>query len=150
MPAVMPAAPHSSKAEPAPVIVWFRDDLRVSDHPALAEAARSDRPVVCLYVLDEESEGLRPLGGAARWWLAGSLRALARALDERGARLVLRRGPAVRTVAALADETGAGAVYWNRRAGPGAAIDDAVEAELGRRGIERAHLSGHAPARAAA
>jgi len=60
-------------APSAPVLVWFRDDLRVADHPALAEAVHSKRPVIALYVLDETS-GLRPLGGAARWWLAGSIR----------------------------------------------------------------------------
>jgi len=60
---------------PAPILVWFRDDLRVSDHPALAAAATSGRPVVVLYVLDDDSPGLRPLGAASRWWLAGSLRA---------------------------------------------------------------------------
>ena len=61
-----------------PCIVWFRDDLRLSDHPALHAAASSGRPVICLYVLDEpgRTSGARPLGGAARWWLAQSLRAL--------------------------------------------------------------------------
>ena len=58
------------------VIVWFRDDLRLSDHPALHAAAKTGAPVIALYVLDETSAGLRPLGGAARWWLAQSLRAL--------------------------------------------------------------------------
>jgi len=65
-----------------PIIVWFRDDLRLSDHPALHEAAVSGAPVIGPYVLDEQSRALkppaaRPLGGAARWWLAQSLRALA-------------------------------------------------------------------------
>ena len=48
-----------------PSIVWFRDDLRVADHPALHAAAERDAPLVCVYVLDEESAGIRPLGGAA-------------------------------------------------------------------------------------
>ena len=57
----------------APSIVWFRDDLRVADHPALTAAVERGAPVVCVYVLDEESPGIRPLGGAAKWWLHGSL-----------------------------------------------------------------------------
>ncbi len=67
-------------ASPAPCIVWFRDDLRLSDHPALHAAADRGAPVICLYVLDETAARCprRPLGGAARWWLAQSLRALAR------------------------------------------------------------------------
>jgi deoxyribodipyrimidine photo-lyase len=49
-----------------PVIVWFRDDLRLSDNPALNAAAELGRPIVCVFVHDEKTEGLRPLGGAAR------------------------------------------------------------------------------------
>ncbi len=51
-----------------PVVVWFRDDLRLSDNPALQAAAQSGCPILCIFVHDEKSEGLRPLGAAARWW----------------------------------------------------------------------------------
>jgi len=85
---------------PAPTIVWFRDDLRLSDHPALSAAAKTGAPLVCLYVLDEHSAGLRPFGGASRWWLAQSLRALDETLRKHGQRLVLRRGAAARIVPA--------------------------------------------------
>lgn len=120
----------------APVIVWFRDDLRLADHPALASAATTGTPLLCLYVLEEGEPGLRPLGGAARWWLAGSLRALDAGLERLGQRLVLRRGAAAAVVPAVAAEIGAQAVYWNRRHTPaGAAIDARVEAELAGRGI---------------
>ena len=78
-----------------PCIVWFRDDLRLSDHAALSAAVESGAPVIALYVLDEERrDGPRPLGGASRWWLAQSLRALGKALHEKGCQLVLRRGRA--------------------------------------------------------
>src|ERR1700744_4558747 len=105
-----------------PHIVWFRDDLRLSDQPALPSAAKPaaehDAPVICLYVLDEESPALRlpqarPLGGAARWWLAQSLRSLQQSFHAIGASLVLRRGPAARVIRDLAVETGAEAVFWN-------------------------------------
>ena len=66
-----------------PSIVWFRDDLRVADNPAL-RAAVDDGAAVALYVLDEESPGIRPHGGAARWWLHHSLTALREELDELG------------------------------------------------------------------
>ena len=49
---------------PRPTIVWFRDDLRLSDHGALHAAAKAGGPVICLYVFDDEASG-RPLGGAA-------------------------------------------------------------------------------------
>lgn len=119
-----------------PVIVWFRDDLRLADHPALAAAGKTARPLVCLYILDEESPGARPLGGAARWWLAQSLRALDRALQSHGQRLVLRRGQAAEALLQVADECGASTVYWNRRYDrPGTAADEQVIAQLQRRGI---------------
>ncbi len=129
-------SPASSTVSDAPAIVWFRDDLRVADNPALAAAAGSGRPVIALFVLDEESAGLRPRGGASRWWLAGSLRALDRSLRERGLPLTLRRGPAAHVLARLAAATGAAAVYWNRRYEPsGAAVDQAVAADLSACGV---------------
>ena len=57
----------------SPSLVWLRDDLRLADNPALRAAIDRDEPLVMLYVLDEESPGIRPLGGAARWWLHHSL-----------------------------------------------------------------------------
>ena len=88
-------------------IVWYRDDLRISDHPALHAAAKTHAPIVCIYVLDDRAPGVRSLGGATRWWLAQSLRALQESLRERGASLVLRQGSAPKVIAALAREIGA-------------------------------------------
>lgn len=115
----------------APVIVWFRDDLRLADNPALAAAARAGGPVLPLYILDEETPGLRPLGGAARWRLRQSLKSLSDDLSSRGLRLVLRRGAAGAVLAALRARTDARAVYWSRRYdAAGVACDTAVKAGL--------------------
>ena len=57
-------------------LVWYRDDLRISDHPALSAAVKSHAKIAFIYVLDDKAPGVRPPGGAARWWLAQSLRAL--------------------------------------------------------------------------
>ena len=70
--------------------------------------------VICLYVFDEESRALRRLGGAARWWLAQSLRALAANLAKAGGQLVLRKGAAAKVVAEVAREAGAGACSGTR------------------------------------
>ncbi|WP_198378284.1 deoxyribodipyrimidine photo-lyase, partial [Neoroseomonas rubea] len=70
-----------------PAILWFRQDLRLADNPALL--ALEGRPVLPVYVLED---GPRAPGGAARWWLHHSLAALARALADRGAPLLLLRG----------------------------------------------------------
>lgn len=101
-------------ASAAPCIVWFRDDLRLSDHPALHAAVGTGSAVVCLYILDETLPfPARPLGAAARWWLARSLRSLKQSLDAIGARIALRRGPAAQIITDLAQETGAKTVFWN-------------------------------------
>lgn len=119
---------------PQPVIVWFRDDLRVSDHPALHAAAKTGSPVICLYVLDDTAG--RPSGAAARWWLAQSLRALGAEIAARGGSLVLRKGPAAKVVAELARESGACAVHWNEIAqAPHQAVERQLEAALARLGI---------------
>ena len=110
-----------------PSVVWFRDDLRLDDNPALLAAIERGGPVVALYVLDEESPGTRPHGGAAKWWLHESLASLSRGLADTGAPLILRRGPAEHVLPALVAETGAGAVFWNRRYG---AAERAVDARL--------------------
>jgi deoxyribodipyrimidine photo-lyase len=118
-----------------PAIVWLRRDLRLADNPALAEAAQGDRPVIPLFILDE-TRGVRPLGGAQRWWLDKSLRALAADLEARGSRLILRRGVAAEVIDALLAETGAGAVFWNRLYDPDTlARDAALKAELKARGL---------------
>ncbi|MCS5495730.1 DNA photolyase family protein [Cnuibacter physcomitrellae] len=118
-------------------VVWFRDDLRVHDNPALHEAVERGGPIVCLYVLDEESPRIRPLGGASRWWLHHSLEALASSLAELGLSLTLRRGPAEEVVSEVVDETSASAVFWNRRYGePEREVDAALKSALRERGIE--------------
>ena len=95
----------------APVLMWFRRDLRLADNPALAWASESGRPVIPFFLLDDEE---RRRGGASRWWLHGSLDALGGSLARIGSRLVLRRGPAGEAVSALAEETGAADIVWNR------------------------------------
>ncbi|TLM75917.1 deoxyribodipyrimidine photo-lyase [Pseudarthrobacter sp. NamB4] len=109
-------------------LVWLRDDLRLDDNPALAEAAALGLPLTVVYILDEESEGIRPLGGATRWWLHHSLAALGASLEARGSRLLLRRGPADVVIAELAAETDAGHLFWNRRYGlPERTVDAAIK-----------------------
>ena len=80
-------------------IVWFRNDLRLADNPALIAALAAGRPVIPVYVLDEETDGVRPPGAASRWWLHHSLQSLDTFLRVPGSRLVLRRGPAERVIA---------------------------------------------------
>lgn len=117
-------------------IVWFRQDLRLADNPALAAACEAGGKVVPLYILDDDTAGSWQPGGAGRWWLHHSLQALGRDLKKRGAALCLRRGEAAAILPDLAAETGATAVYWNRCYEPFAiARDKKLKAELKERGL---------------
>jgi len=119
-----------------PTIVWLRDDLRIADNPALSAAAGRGAPVVVLFLLDELSSGIRPLGAASRWWLHHSLEALAAAVEQLGATFVLRRGAAVPELTRLAADLGAGAVFWNRRyGGPQRTVDTALKSSLRATGL---------------
>ena len=110
--------------DPAPVILWFRRDLRLADNPALNHAAETGRPVIALFILDEAGDG-RPWGAASLWWLDKSLRALAAGLKERGAHLFLRRGDSEAELRRLIDQTGADTVFMNRLIEPDAWARDA-------------------------
>lgn len=121
---------------PAPIIVWFRQDLRLEDNPALSAAAATGAPVLPVFILDEVTPGVFAPGAAARWWLHHSLAALADRLARRGAPLVLRRGPVPAALMALVADSGARAVYWNRACEPCMRTQDrCVGAALAARGI---------------
>jgi deoxyribodipyrimidine photo-lyase len=98
----------------APVIVWFRNDLRVTDHSALRAAAATGAPVLPVYILDDEAPGDWRMGAASRWWLHHSLEAHAARLAALGAPLILRRGTVARELVRLVKETGAGVVTCSR------------------------------------
>ncbi len=94
----------------APVLLWLRRDLRLTDQAALLAACAAG-PVIPLYVLDDETPRHRRMGGASRWWLHHSLVSLDAALQARGSRLVLRRGKCEQVLAELAQECGAVSVH---------------------------------------
>src|SRR5262249_7306394 len=113
-----PAQPHSAMSGTA--VVWFRQDLRLRNNPALHAALSSGDAVIPLYIWSPAEEGDWPPGAASRWWLHHSLQALDSALRERGSRLILASGPASSVLLRVAAEIGASAVYWNRRYEPAA------------------------------
>ncbi|MCB1520239.1 MAG: deoxyribodipyrimidine photo-lyase [Hyphomicrobiaceae bacterium] len=127
----------------APVVLWFRNDLRLADHRALKAAVASGRPIVPVFVLDDISAGPWAAGGAARWWLHHSLEALAASIEERGGRLVFRRGEAAQVLASLAEDVGATACYFSRRYEPWAIRQEkAVKDRAEKGGIEVRRFAG--------
>ncbi|MBT8079156.1 MAG: DNA photolyase family protein [Gammaproteobacteria bacterium] len=94
-----------------PAIVWFRQDLRLEDNPALCAAAETERPLLPVYVLDDDSPGEWNMGAASRWWLHASLGKLRESL---GGELQVLRGNAAAVIPELANIHDAQGVYWNR------------------------------------
>ena len=94
-----------------PLILWFRQDLRLSDNPALHEAVKTGAPVIPVYILDDDNAGEWKMGGASRVWLHHSLTALNKSLQGH---LQVFKGPADKILTDLVQSTGAKAVYWNR------------------------------------
>jgi len=125
-----------------PTLFWFRRDLRLRDHPGLAAAREAAAgPVIPVFILDPETEAI---GAAPRWRLGLSVADLRRRLRDAGSDLVLRRGPTLETLKALAEETGARAVHWSRLYSPDAiARDRTVKAGLTEADIKACSHPGH-------
>jgi deoxyribodipyrimidine photo-lyase len=109
-------------------IVWFRRDLRLADHPAIAHAARERREVVPVFVLDPALVG--PSGAPRLAFMYRSLRALDETLDGR---LVVRHGRPADVIPSLAAEIGADEVVVSRDFGPYGRLRDTEVSEALRR-----------------
>ena len=113
------------------VIMWFRQDLRLADHPALTAAAAAG-PVLPVYILDDETPEEWRWGGASRWWLHHSLARLNDSVP-----LVLRHGETVAQLEKLLDESKASALYFTRDYAPwSGALESRVKALCDRMGVD--------------
>lgn len=92
------------------VIHWFRQDLRLSDNPSLAAAAKHGA-IMPLYILDDSNFGDYSLGAASRCWLHYSLHALDKQLDGK---LIIQQGDPMTILQKLIKKHDIAAVYWNR------------------------------------
>jgi len=124
-----------------PLILWFRRDLRLADHPMLTAALATGTPLIPVFILDPETEAL---GAAPKFRLGLAIAALSARLEAMGARLILRRGTAVQVLHALCVQTGALGVMWSRLYDPDSkARDGAVKAALKEQGLTAISHSGH-------
>lgn len=125
----------------APLIYWVRRDLRLTDNPTLVAAIETGRPVIPVFILDEvfESYGACPL-----WRFGLGIEVFAKALEEKGSRLILRRGRALDCLRDLVAQTGAEAVRWTRAYDPDQVErDKAVKAALIDDGLDAESVKGH-------
>ena len=127
---------------PHVTILWFRNDLRLDDNPALL-AAVARGTVVPLFIHAPQEESPWEPGAASRWWLHGALGRFSEALAEKGAPLLIRRGPSLETLRAVAREYGATHVAWNRRYEPAViGRDTAIKDALKRDGLVAESFNG--------
>jgi deoxyribodipyrimidine photo-lyase len=118
-------------------LLLFGRDLRLADNPALSAAVARGAPVIPAYLHDPQEAGAWAPGAASLWWLHHSLDSLAHGLTRAGSRLILRKGAALREIPRLVQETGADAVFWNRRYEPWAVTRGAdLKAALSQAGVE--------------
>ena len=96
-------------------LVCFRNDFRLLDNPALAEAVRLKFAVLPVFIYDTDSTGEWPLGGASKWWLHQSILDVQRQIKELGGQFILRQGSTASVFRELVEASGARAVFWNRR-----------------------------------
>lgn len=113
-------------------IVWFRQDLRLHDNPALHAAIKSELPLIFLYIYDNSKKNKWACGGAQQWWLHHSLAALENDLKKHGAKLVLHSGEPLEILKKIVSETDAKALFYNRCYEPYAiARDTEIKKDLG-------------------
>lgn len=126
-----------------PIIVWFTQDLRLSDNACLHAAVAAGHPIVPVYILDDVTPGEFAMGGASRWWLHQSLASLASSLEVLGGKLILRQGEAGKVLEQLVQDTGAQGVYFSRGYAPWSAeLEKKVAAQCDAKGIECKRFSG--------
>ena len=120
-------------------LVWFRRDLRLTDHAALHHALKSARRIVCAFVFDREIlDPLRDGGTPADRrveFILDAVEGLDAGLRVHGCTLVVRHGRAADEIVRLAADVGADAVFANEDYEPYARQrDGAVAAALDRDG----------------
>ena len=122
-------------------LMWFRNDLRLQDNAALAEAVEAAEGLLCVYLIEPESYWAR--GAASRVWLHHSLLSLRESLRQAGNDLLIIEGEASDHIPALCQRHKARQVFWSRRYRPDhIASDKALFEQLNASGIRVHSLAG--------
>ncbi len=128
----------------APLLLWFRLDLRLQHNPALQAALHTGRPIIPIYLWAPEEESPWAPGAASRVWLHFSLKKLSAQLEENGHPMIFRKGPSLENLQQLIQETGAEAVFWNRRYEPKIiSRDTQIKAILQKQGLQVQTFNSH-------
>ncbi len=124
-------------------LVWFRNDLRLDDNPALRAAIDGGYVPLMVYIHAPAEEGDWRPGAASDAWRHHALAALDARLRERGSQLRCFHGPTLATLESICAAVGAEAVFWNRRYEPAVeARDTEIKRTLRRSGLRAESFNG--------
>ncbi len=90
----------------------------MADNPALVAAIDSGRPVLPVFILDQETPGKWAPGAGSLWWMHQTLESLGKTFAAAGAPLVLRRGRVADVLRHLVHEVGAAEIHAGRPVEP--------------------------------
>lgn len=115
-------------------IMWFRQDLRCYDNPALALACEHQK-LIPIYIKDTHSSLV--MGNAQHWWLHHSLLALSTSLQKVNLNLCLKQGNPLTVLTKLVKQYSVEAIYWSRCYEPAyIKRDEIIKAELKSIGVK--------------
>ena len=92
-------------------IMWFRQDLRLNDNPAIIEANNSGLKILPVYILDDINSSNWKIGSASRWWLNESLKKLNDSLNHN---LCFMSGDSIKCLNNLISTYNVKSVYFNK------------------------------------
>src|SRR6478752_6434388 len=115
------------------ILMWFRQDLRLYDNPALYEASQHER-VLPIYILDDLTPTSFKMGAASKWWLYHSLLKLNTQLDNK---LNVYQGSSKDVILSIIENNQLDTVYWNRCYEPWRIkVDSEIKSILKEKGIK--------------
>ncbi len=118
------------------IIIWFRNDLRLEDNPALSYAAGLNLPLIPLYIWDTNLSD-KLIGSAQKWWLHHSLLSLKTSLKNYSLDLVFRKGNPKDILNEVIKLSGAKFLVWNRVYEPDSIVrDTSIKDYFIKQGIE--------------
>jgi deoxyribodipyrimidine photo-lyase len=111
-------------------LVWFRNDLRLHDHPALTAAIAAGHDIIPVYCFDDRlqknsSIGLPRCGEHRLHFLTESVSSLQQSIADRGGVLLTLQGNPAVEISHLAQELQVNAVYFHYEIGIEERADEA-------------------------
>lgn len=112
-----------------PVIHWFRRDLRLTDNLAFHAAAKSNTPIIPLFIFDDKILSNQSISVNRLHFLLEALKSLNKSLRTLGSQLIIKRGDPERIISQFVESVDAHALYFNRDYSPYAIKRDEATAD---------------------